>query len=230
MTTIDDMSLRDAIYGLRATRIFDGRQIPAATLDQILEAATMACSSGNTQPWELVVVTDPDLKAKIKAEMEIGFQTVDADRVQKPEDLVDGVGRPVTGHAAIENLEKVAAIVVVCWNPDRGVRFRGEYEERPDGSLEETREIPGGRGASLFPACQNLMLAARSFGVQSLFTTFFYLRSQEIKDILGIPPRIFMESAIFLGYAEEKLGNPKRLPLSEVAHMNGWANGYETTT
>lgn len=227
MSTIDDMSLRDAIYGLRATRIFDGRPIPPADLDQILEATTMACSSGNTQPWELVVVTDPDLKLAIKAEMEIGFQTVDADRVQKPEDLVDGVGRPVTGHAAIENLDKVGAIVVVCWNPDRGVRFRGEYEEQPDGSLLETREIPGGRGASLFPACQNLMLAARSFGVHSLFTTFFYLRRQEIKDILGIPPRIFMECAIFLGYAEEKLGKPKRLPVPAIAHLNGWDEPYE---
>ncbi|MEQ8840301.1 MAG: nitroreductase family protein [Acidimicrobiales bacterium] len=227
MTTINDMSVRDAIYGLRATRIFDGRPIPPEHLDQILEATTMACSSGNTQPWELVVVTDLDLKLKIKAEMEIGFAPVDADRVQPEKDLVDGVGRPITGHAAIENLEKAAAIVVVCWNPDRGIRFTGEYEELPDGSLKETREIPGGRGASLFPACQNMMLAARSFGVQSLFTTFFYLRYQQIKDILGIPPRIFMENAIFLGYADEKLGDPKRRPLSEIAHINGWDNAYE---
>ncbi len=227
MTTINDMPLRDAIYGLRATRIFDGTPIPAEHLDQILEATTMACSSGNTQPWELVVVTDHDLKMQIKAEMEIGFAPVDADRVQPKKDLVDGVGRPITGHAAIENLEKAAAIVVVCWNPDRGIRFTDEYEEMPDGSLKETREIPGGRGASLFPACQNMMLAARSFGVQSLFTTFFYLRYQEIKDILGIPPRIFMECAIFLGYADEELGDPKRRPLSEVAHINGWGKTYE---
>lgn len=227
MTTIDDMSLRDAIYGLRATRIFDGRQIPPATLDQILEAATMACSSGNTQPWDFVVVTSDEQKARLKAEMQIGFATIDQERAQKPEDLIDGAGRPVTGHAAVENLEKAAAIVVVCWNPDRGIRFKGEYAERPDGSLEETREIPGGRGSSLFPACQNLMLAARSFGVQSLFTTFFYLRQDEIREILAIPPRVFMECAIFLGYAEEKLGDPKRLPVPKVAHLDTWGNTYE---
>ncbi|NNE72993.1 MAG: hypothetical protein HKN26_04965, partial [Acidimicrobiales bacterium] len=98
-----EMTLRDAIYGLRATRIFDGTPVPPATLDQILEAATMACSSGNTQPWEFVVVTDAGLKTQIKAEMEIGFQGVDEDRVQDEKDLVDGVGRPITGHAAIEH-------------------------------------------------------------------------------------------------------------------------------
>lgn len=227
MTTIDDMSLRDAIYGLRATRIFDGRQIPPGDLDQILEAATMACSSGNTQPWEFVVVTSAEQKQRIKTEMQIAFETIDQERAQKPEDLIDGAGRPVTGHAAVENLEKAGAIVVVCWNPDRGIRFKGEYAERPDGSLEETREIPGGRGSSLFPACQNLMLAARSFGVQSLFTTFFYLRQDEIRAILEIPPRVFMECAIFLGYAEEKLGDPKRLPVPEVSHLETWGNRYE---
>lgn len=228
-TTHQEMSLRDAIYGLRATRIFDGRPIPPQTLDHILEAATMACSSGNTQPWEFVVVTSEELKQKIKAEMVIGFEPVDADRVQPEKDLVDGVGRPITGHAAVEHLEDVGAIVVVCWNPERGIRFRGEYEEQPDGTLKETREIPGGRGVSLFQSAQNLMLRARSLGVASLFTTFFYLRNDEIKSILGIPPHIFMECAIFLGYAEEKLGDPKRRPVPEVSHLNGWGNEYVLT-
>ena len=40
--------------------------------------------------------------------------------------------------------------------------MKNEYEELPDGSLKETREIPGGRGISLFQACQNMMLAARA--------------------------------------------------------------------
>ena len=54
----------------------------------------------------------------------------------------------------------------------------------------------------------------------------FYQR-KEIKDILGIPPGIFMECAIFLGYAEEKLGNPKRLPVPRVSHSNRWGEPYE---
>src|SRR5687767_10233020 len=146
------MTVFEAIYSLRATRIYQDRPVPPDVLDQILQAGTMACSSGNTQPWELVLVTDRGLKARIKAEMVEAFEAVAADRVQKPEDLVDGVGRPVTGHDAVENIDTVPAIVVVCWNPERGIRFRGEYEENPDGTLRATREIPGGRGVSLFQA------------------------------------------------------------------------------
>lgn len=223
------MTVFEAIYSLRATRIYEDRPIPPDVMDQIVQAGTMACSSGNTQPWEFVVVTERDLKERIKVHMVDAFSTIDAERAQKPEDLVDGVGRPITGHAAVEHLDSVPMMVVVCWNPERGVRMKGEYETNPDGTLRETRVIPGGRGVSLFQACQNMMLAGRALGVSSLFTTFFFLRNDEIKAILGIPPHIFMECAVFFGYGEEKLGKPRRKPLAEIAHINGWGNPYEIT-
>jgi 5,6-dimethylbenzimidazole synthase len=216
------MTVFDAIYSLRATRIYEDRPIAPDVMDQIVQAGTMACSSGNTQPWEFLVVTAPELKQMVDA-----FRTIDAERAQKPEDLIDGAGRPVTGHDAVEHLDAVPMIVVVCWNPERGIRMKGEYEQNADGTLRETRTIPGGRGVSLFQACQNMMLAGRALGVSSLFTTFFFLRNDEIKSILGIPPHIFMECAVFFGYAEEKLGLPRRKPLAEIAHLNGWGNHYQ---
>jgi nitroreductase len=105
--------------------------------------------------------------------------------------------------------------------------MKGEYEENPDGSLRETRPFPGGRGSSLFQACQNMMLAAHGFGVSSLFTTFFGLKEPEIREILGIPPRVFMEAAVFLGYGDETLGSPRRKPLAEVAHADRYGTPYE---
>jgi nitroreductase len=131
---------------------------------------------------------------------------------------VDRAGRPVTGHAAVENIDRVPAIAVVCWNPDRGIRMKNEYAENADGTLREVNPFPGGRGASLFQACQNMMLAAHALGIGSLFTTFFGLRYAEIKQILGIPPRIFMEAAVFLGYSAEQLGRPRRRPIEQVVH------------
>lgn len=221
-----DMSLFDAIYGLRATRIFEDRPVPPAIVERVLEAATMACSSGNTQPWEFVVVTDPEIRGQIQAEMKLAFEVIDQERAQTKEQLTDGAGRSVTGRAAVENLHKVPVIVVVCWNPERGIRMKGEYAENPDGSLRETREIPGGRGVSLFQASQNMMLAARAYGLASLFTTFFFLRREQIRKILGLPPQIFMECAIFLGYGEEKLGAPRRLPVAKVSHSNRWGQPF----
>ena len=219
---MSDMDLFDAINGLRATRVYDDRPIPDDVLAQILTATTRACSSGNTQPWEFVLVTDRAVKQQLKTMLSKAWVTVDARRAQTAEQLVDGAGRPVTGHAAIENIDRVAAIVFVLWNPDRGIRMQGEYEENPDGTLRALTDFPGGRGASLFQACQNMMLAAHALGVSSLFTTFFGLCQHEVKALLHVPPRMFLECAVFLGYGAEQLGNPRRKPLEEVVHLNDW--------
>ena len=77
MPGLDDMTLRDAIFGLRATRIFRDDPIPEPVLHEVLEAATMACSSGNTQPWEFIVVRDEDKKRAIQKEMKDAFAVID---------------------------------------------------------------------------------------------------------------------------------------------------------
>jgi nitroreductase len=222
-----DMPVFDAIFGLRATRVYEDRPLPAALLARILEAATRACSSGNTQPWEFVVVTDRDVKRELKTVMVEAFAGIDGERAQSADELVDGSGRPVTGHAAIASIDVVSALVFVFWNPDRGIRMKGEYAENADGTLRPTRHIPGGRGSSVYPACQNMMLAAHALGVSSLFTTFFGLAEARVKELLQVPPRMFLEAAVFLGYGAESLGKPRRKPLEEVVHMNGWDAGYE---
>ena len=53
-----------------------------------------------------------------------------------------------------------------------------------------------------------MMLAAHALGVSSLFTTFFGLCQHEVKALLHVPPRMFLECAVFLGYGAEQLGEP----------------------
>jgi nitroreductase len=67
-----------------------------------------------------------------------------------------------------------------------------------------------------------MMLAAHALGLASLFTTFFGLREREIKAILDIPPRVFLECAVLLGHSAERLGAPRRRPVAEVAHAERW--------
>jgi nitroreductase len=200
--------------------------VPRATLDRILEAGTRACSSGNTQPWEFVVVTDAAKKTQLQGALSAAWTAVDARRAQSRDQLVDSSGRAVTGHAAIENIPNTGALVFVFWNPDRGIRMKGEYEERPDGTLHPLNTPPSGRGSSVFPACQNMMLAAYACGVSSLFTTFFGLVEHDVKEMLRVPPRMFLEACVFLGFGAEQLGKSKRRPLHEVAHDNDWRTSW----
>ena len=55
------METWDAITARRNVRQFADRAIPDADLDRVLEAGRIAPSSQNNQPWDFVVVTDPDL-------------------------------------------------------------------------------------------------------------------------------------------------------------------------
>jgi nitroreductase len=56
---LEAMGVFDAIYALRATRVYEDREIHPDLLGRVLDAGTRACSSGNTQPWDFVVVTEP---------------------------------------------------------------------------------------------------------------------------------------------------------------------------
>jgi len=71
------------------------------------------------------------------------------------------------------------------------------------------------------------MLSAYALGVQSLFTTFFGLCEREVKELLHVPPRMFIEGAVFLGYGDEPLNPPKRRALRKVVHLNDWEGAYD---
>lgn len=90
--------LFEAIFDLRATRIYEDRPVDPDVLRKILRSATMACSSGNTQPWEFLFLTDRSRKERLQAALAQAYASVDETRAQTAEQLVDGVGRPITGH------------------------------------------------------------------------------------------------------------------------------------
>jgi nitroreductase len=213
----------EVIHRMRAVRIYEPEPVPEADLRTILRAGTMAGSSGNTQPWELVLVTAPELKLALKEIALEGLRSVAAVRAQSPEQLLDSTGRSVTGHAAMESLEDVPVIVMIFWNPDRGVRFHEEYFANDDGTL---REGPGSRfhtrGSSIYPLCQNMQVAAHALGYGSLMQTGWVLHQDAIKALLGVPPRMFLEAAVLFGKSAEQLGRPRRRPLEELTHVNGW--------
>ena len=114
-------------------------------------------------------------------------------------------------------MDQVPVLVIVCYNPIRGKRFKDEWR---------WFEEHAGRGGSIFPAVQNMLLAARSLGLGTLLTTFCLLRASDIKGLLGIPDYISLEAMVYVGYPDERLGRPRRLPLEEVAHMNSWGARY----
>ena len=75
---------------------------------------------------------------------------------------------------------------------------------------------------SIFPAIQNLMLAARSRGLGSVLTTLHLREEKRFKQILGLPDDVNPEAVVPVGRPEFPFKPPKRRSASEVTHWDRW--------
>ncbi len=200
----NEMSLLDGIDSLRSVRKFKPDPIPEDKLRIILKSASKAASGSNTQPWEFVVVRDPNLKARLKEPMLRTWL----------ERLAGGSGMPqrmrdVYDDATemIRNTENVPVIVYCCVDLNRV------------GKSEEVRY------ASIYPAVQNLMLAAHALGLATCLTVHGSTPTRgepEVKEILGIPEQVKVACLVYLGYPAVRLGHPNREPIERFTHYDHW--------
>ncbi|MFQ5762040.1 MAG: nitroreductase family protein, partial [Candidatus Bathyarchaeia archaeon] len=94
--------------------------------------------------------------------------------------------------------------------------FKCREQFRP---LEETIAAH----SSIYPAIQNMLLAAKGLGLGSLLTNAgTILARDKIRNLLGIPPHVRPEALIYLGEPLKKLGPPRRTPFQQLTHYEGW--------
>ncbi len=80
------------------------------------------------------------------------------------------------------------------------------------------------RPASVLPAVQNLMLAARGLGLGTTLTTSHLEDEAPVKRILGIPENVMTYCIIPMGYPLGRWGEAPRKPVEEVAYRDRWKN------
>jgi nitroreductase len=206
---MSDLSLEEAIYTLRAMRRLKVDPIPVADLRHIVEAATMACSPGNSQPWTFLVITEKKQKQRIAAiYRDIGLKVIKDGSLASG--LLDKEMEKVYKNAMIlvEDLQNAPALILCCLAGHPGQE--GIHQSTYYGSI--------------YPAIQNLMLAARAKGIGSTMTTLHKAREQDIKNILAIPDNVETIALIPLGYPHGHWARPKRKPQSEVTFWNSWGD------
>ena len=202
-----DLSAHDAMYTLRAMRRLKTDPIPEEDLRYIVEAATMACSPGNSQTWTFLVITDQQQKQRIaNIYRDIGNAVIQDGALASGK--LDEEMQKVYSNAMIlvKGLQNAPALIMCC--------LEGHAQE---GGIHQSTYY-----GSIYPAIQNLMLAARSKGIGSTMTTMHKAREQDIKDVLGIPQEVTTIALIPLGYPEGKWGRPRRKPQREVTFWNVW--------
>ena len=198
------MTLLEGINTLRSTRKFRQDPIPDKLIHSILKAATRAASGSNTQPWEFVVVRDPIVKARLTEPMlETWLQRLGSGA------RMSGRMKAVYDDATemLRNTKNVPAIIYCCVDLNKS---------------SKSEEV---RYASIFPAVQNLMLAAHAMGLGTCLTAHGSTSTRgepEVKRILNIPEHIKIACLVYLGYPATKLGPPKRKPVEQFTHYDHW--------
>jgi nitroreductase len=89
--------------------------------------------------------------------------------------------------------------------------------------LEYMRRI---RGASIYPAVQNILLACRGLGLGTVLTTNHIRCEAEVKALLGIPEDVDTYALMPIGWPLGKYGPLTRKPLPEVAFADRWGAGW----
>ena len=199
-----DMTLTEAMSTLRAVRRLRPDPIPDEVLDRVLQAAAWAPTGGNAQPWRIVLVRDPQAKQRLGelyAEQWAGFAKGYEARMEGlPEEDVARETRTLNaGNHLAEHFHEAPVIVVFCFNP-KMMAITDIKQPRPS--------VVG--GGSVYPAVQNLLLAARAEGLGCVLTTLLRQTEPEVREILQIPDPWGTAAAVPLGYPVGKGHGPIR--------------------
>ena len=94
--------------------------------------------------------------------------------------------------------------------------------------LEEGTTAPTrSSGASIYPAVQNMLLAARALGLGATLTTRHLLYEKEAEAALGLPPGVHSYAILPIGYPMGKFGPVGRGPLKEIVFQDRWGTPYQ---
>jgi nitroreductase len=188
-------SFFDVVLRQRACRQFSDQPVDEELIELCLRAATHAPSAENRQPWVFVVVQDPTARQAVG---ELIRQVWRHGARQHSEGrLPDALLREVE-LGAEGGIGAAPVIVVVCGDTQLGI--------------EST--LP----SSIYPATQNLLLAATALGLGSAMTTLATLMADDLAALLRLPSELRPFAVVPLGWPARPLGRPRRLPVGERTH------------
>ncbi len=209
----DSIGLLEGLATTRAIRRYTSDPIPAADLQTILWHAGRAPSGSNRQPFRFLVLRDGPGATAAKALLGSAFragwnakrqgttgtagaEAVAGDRGYRPSRFADSMQHYV------DHFEDVPVVVLVC--------------------LDRYRDPSPYEGASVYPASQNLLLAARALGYGGALTMWHLGVEDELRELLGIPATVALSACITLGVPAGRHGPVRRKPVTEVTFDDRW--------
>jgi nitroreductase len=200
----------DIIHTTRAIRRLKPDPVPDALIRKILEAGVCAANGANRQTWRVLIVKYRANKERVQHFYKRAFDEVVGPRYRSsaPPPGVTAE-RYARQHAAVEYLtdhfHEAPVWIVACLE---------------EGTATPTRSS----GASIYPAVQNMLLAARALGLGATLTTRHLQYEAEVEAALGLPPGVHSYAILPIGYPLGRFGPVGRGPLSAIVYEDRWGN------
>jgi len=193
----------------RAMRRLHSDPIADEDLWKILDAATKAPNGGNRQPWNFVVIRDVASKTKIAAWYLEAWNKAYGGGIRDA--MLADANMSKTWKSAdylANHMAEVPVLVLATIKKDMVA-------------------IGPTLGASIYPAVQNLMLAARAIGLGTALTTLHKMHEADVKQLLGIPDDVETMALIPVGRPKGQFGPVNRMPAEKVVYWDGWGQRRE---
>ena len=192
-----DRSFFDVVLRQRACRDYTDEPVPDEDVERILDAATHAPSGENTQPWVFVVVRDDAVRHSIV-------------------ELTRRIWLAARGEA-MSRLGTSLAVEV-----DEGFQrgFGGAPVLIVVGADTTTGVHRNAMASSIYPAVQNLLLAANALGYGSALTTLTAVAGDELRALVDLPEQVVPLAVVPVGRPARPLGPPRRRPAVDTTYRD----------
>jgi nitroreductase len=206
----NDPGLFEVMRSTRSMRRLRPDPVPDALIRRVLEAGTWAANGGNMQSWRFLVIRDPAVKQAVAIYYRRAWHEIVGPRYR--------AGGPPHGspperfarmlEAAeylAEHLHEAPVWVVPC--------LEGAMPTRTTGS-------------SVYPAVQNILLAARALGLGATLTTLYLQFEKEAEAAMGLPPDVHSYALLPIGYPMGRFGPVRRSALEDVVYEDRWGRTF----
>ncbi len=192
------------------------RPVPLDVIERCIEIALQAPTGSNAQNWHFVVVRDAQKRKHLadlyrQAFAQYREMNVNAPQLQEGDPRREQTLRIVQSALYLaEHLQEVPVHIVPC--------VEGRVENGP---VVMQASIYG----SILPAVWSLMLALRSRGLGSAWTTLHLMYEKEAAKVLGIPEHVTQVALLPVAYFKGEDFKPaKRLPVRQFVSLDRWGN------
>lgn len=211
---MSEIGLFEAIYSTRSMRRLKPDPVPREVLEEILQAGVHAPSGSNFQNWAFLVVHESEDKRFVRDHYLKAYRGLERIGSIPAMDEIPPNRRRMfdTAIHLAEHMDEVPVLLLAITGTD--------FPTYADAN--NPRSIVATLHASIYPAVQNILLAARALGVGATLTTLHYFFEEELKAHFDIPEDKEIAGLIPMGYPLGQFGPTTRSPAREVTHWGRW--------